>query len=180
MFGFKKKKKIDQARDDVVESKETTYPSTSYKKPLYNNYKDNKYAERLIKDWLDHGKLIIALEFDDVLIENRFSTPEDRKNFDEVVKILVFAQSIGCYIAIWTSCSPDRYEFISDYCRFKGLNIDSINETPISTPYGSYKKIQYNWLLDSHAGLEQALDILNYACWRVKSEKKFKSENFDI
>lgn len=151
-----------------------------YVKPHYNNWSGNKYAERLVSEWMKYGSIILAVDFDDTLSEWGFKQEQDHKMFQETIDLILFAQTLGCYVVIFTACAPDRYEFIKEYCLSRGLAIDSINENPIDLPYGKTKKIYYNWNLCDRSGLEQALDILNYSCWRVQSERKPKTTNFDV
>ena len=149
--------------------------------PANENWKGNKYAERLISEWLKYKKIMLSVDFDDTLAPWGFTKEEDLLMFDKTIKIILLAKKIGAYVTIFTACSSDRYNHIVDYCLSKDLKIDSINENPIEVPFGKERKIYYNWNLCDRSGLEQALSILEYACYRVSTENKSSSQiNFDI
>jgi hypothetical protein len=38
----------------------------------------------------------------------------------------------------------------------------------------------YNHLLDDRSGLDEAVNILEYCCYRVEHDRKAKNQNFDI
>ena len=144
------------------------------------NWKGNKYAERLVKEWLTHGKIVLACDFDDTLYPWGFKNVEDVALMTKLVKVVHLAQEIGIYFTVWSACAPDRYNKISNWCENVNIHLDSINENPITLPYGNNRKMYYNWLLDDRAGLEQALDILEYACYRVISERKPQIVDFEV
>lgn len=144
------------------------------------NWRGNKFAERLIKEWLTHGKIVLACDFDDTIFPWGFKSEEDQKLMKDVCRIIELASSTGIYLSIWSACSPDRYDEVRKWCLENNLRIDSINENPLPLPYGNHRKMYYNHLLDDRAGLEQALDILEYACYRVQSDRKPETKNFDV
>jgi hypothetical protein len=58
------------------------------------------------------------------------------------------------------------------------LVIDSINENPINLPYGHHGKIYANIYLDDRAGLNEALNILEFAMYKIKGSKTTQSYDF--
>lgn len=143
-------------------------------------WKTNKYVQRLVKEWLTHGRIVLACDFDDTLFPWGFKSAVDIEFLKKVAQIVAFAQSLGVYLTIWSACAPTRYKEIEDMCASLGLKVDSINENPIPLPYGNHRKMYYNHLLDDRAGLEQALDMLEYACYQVRSARKGFTQNFDV
>lgn len=144
------------------------------------NWKGNPYAERLIEEWLDHGKIVLAVDFDDTIYPWKFKTKEQKDKLKETINIIKLAQTIGCYTSIWSACDEKRFDEIRDYCTEVGIKVSSINENPIKLPYGNHRKMYYNHLLDDRAGLEQALDLLEYVCYRVKCDRITPTTNFDV
>lgn len=118
----------------------------------------NNYVERLSTEWNTHGKIVIAVDFDDTLHPWKFASVNPN-----VVRIIKDAKRIGAYIVIWTACDEARYPEIRHVCSSLGLEIDAINDVPLDLPYGKGRKIYYNILIDDRAGLENALDILQKA-----------------
>ena len=103
-------------------------------------------------------------------------TLNNLSDIKRTISIVKLAREVGAYITIWTACHQDRFEEIKAYCKSVGIIVDSINENPISLPFGLHKKIYYNHLLDDRAALVESLNILEYCCYRVKSEKNQVTE----
>lgn len=133
------------------------------------------YLDRLVSEWLMHGKIIIACDYDDTLSPWKMHNTD----FDRIFGILKTAKQTGAYIVIFTACRPDRYDEIISYCAEKGLEIDGINKTPIDLPYGNNSKIYANIFIDDRAGLNESLNILELAMYRVRGSKNINN-NFDF
>lgn len=131
------------------------------------------YLERLEHEWDQYGKIIIACDYDDTI------SPWKLKGFDptRVISVLKIAKETGAYIVIFTACKEDRYQEIIDYCKSKGIEVDSINQTPIDLPYGNNSKIYANIFIDDRAGLNEALSILEMAMYRVRGKKRVLGTN---
>jgi thiol-disulfide isomerase/thioredoxin len=132
------------------------------------NPESNPYLDRLVKEWTEHGKIIIAVDFDDTI------SPWKMTDFDfsKVIDILIKAKQTGAYIVIFTACSSERFNEIRNYCSSKGLEIDSINENPIPLPYGQHRKIYANIFIDDRAGLNESLNILEFAMYKIRGSKE--------
>jgi len=124
------------------------------------------YINRLLKEWMEHGKIIIACDYDDTL---RNWSLDDDETRAKVIELLKIAKTTGAYIVIFTACSPDRYDEIKTFCAEQGIIIDSINKNPIDLPYGNDKKVYANIFLDDRAGLLQAMEILKGAMYQYRS-----------
>ena len=124
------------------------------------------YINRLLKEWKEYSKIIIACDYDDTLRNWSLDDDETRAKVIETLKI---AKATGAYIVIFTACSPDRYDEIKEFCKQQGIQIDSINKNPIDLPYGNEKKVYANIFLDDRAGLLQALEILEKAMYKYRS-----------
>lgn len=114
-------------------------------------------VERLLKEYKKHGKLILAVDFDDTVYPYHGTTDTHIRT----LSLVKAAQDIGFYIVGWTASSPVRYPMINQYFARHGIILDSINKNPIDLPFGNNGKIYYNLLLDDRAGLGQACDILD-------------------
>lgn len=131
---------------------------------------NNKYARRLIKEWTQHKRIIIAVDFDDTISPWSLNTADD---CEKVIKLLKVAVSTGAYIVIFTACNTDRYSEIETYCASKGLKIDSINTNPINLPYGNQNKIYANIFLDDRAGLDESMQILEFAMYYIRGQQNY-------
>lgn len=131
----------------------------------------NKFTERLLEEWKQHSKIVVGVDVDDTIKPWRTSTQEE---CDKVIRDLINAKDVGAYITIFTACNEDRFEEIKTYCKEKGLEIDSINQNPIELPYGNQNKIYANIFIDDRAGLQESLECLNEAMYRMRAYKAGK------
>ena len=125
------------------------------------------YVARLLKEWKEHGKIIIACDYDDTI---RNWSLDDDETREAVIDLLKKAKETGAYIVIFTACSPDRYDEIKVFCNEQGVTIDSINQNPIDLPYGNTSKVYANIFLDDRAGLPQAMEILKRAMYEYRGQ----------
>ena len=132
------------------------------------------YLERLEEEWRTYGKIIIACDYDDTISPWKMQN----RDFKRVFEVLKVAKETGAFIVIFTACKEDRYPEITNYCLDNGLVIDGINKTPIDLPYGNDKKIYANVFIDDRAGLNESLNILEMAMYRIRGSKL--STGFDF
>ena len=126
----------------------------------------NKYIQRLLEEWIQHGKIIISVDYDDTIYPWKMGNEDDIQRTIQLVRV---AKETGAYVVIFTASNPDRYEEIQDHCETIKLPIDAINRNPIDLPYGKNGKIYYNINLCDRSGLTQALDILETAMYQYRS-----------
>lgn len=136
------------------------------------------FKDRLVKEWEQHGKIIIAVDFDDTISAWGLNPEHVGDLYDKVLRLVKDAKEVGAYVVIWSACDPDRYQYIADYCAGKGLIIDAVNENPIDLPYGKNKKIYANIYLDDRAGLQEACLILESAMYTMKGKKDTARLNY--
>jgi hypothetical protein len=131
------------------------------------------YLERLESEWDQYGKIIIGCDYDDTI------SPWKMENFNpkRILEVLKVARETGAYIVIFTSCDKARYPEIEDYCKKIGLTIDSINENPIDLPYGKKGKIYANIFLDDRGGMNESLNILEMATYRIRGKRRILGTN---
>jgi hypothetical protein len=132
------------------------------------------YLDRLTEEWNQYGKIIIACDFDDTI------SPWKLKGFDpkRTIEVLTIAKQTGAHIVIFTACNEDRYPEITSYCQSIGLEIDAINQTPIDIPYGKNGKIYANVFIDDRAGLNEALNILEFAMYKIRGSRQRNTFDF--
>lgn len=141
-----------------------------------------RYVDRLYDEWVQYGKIIIAIDFDDTFAPWKLNTTEYLESIG-VYSTLRTARATGAYLTCHTACNEDRYEEIQNYFKGKNLELDSINQNPIELPYGNQNKIYANLFLDDRAGLLEALQILNDAMYRYRgylNTKNITVQNTDF
>lgn len=134
----------------------------------------NKYTKRLYQEWKQHGKIIIAVDYDDTLRPWSFKTEEDLIEIDKLIQLLKIAHETGAYIVIFTCSAPDRHEEIQKYCESIKLPIDAININPIDLPYGKHGKIYANIFLDDRGGLSESIERLESVMYMIRGENANK------
>lgn len=127
-----------------------------------------KYVKRLVEEWMQHGKIIIALDFDDTISPWKINSQLD---CDALIRKVIDARLVGAYVVVFTACAEDRHPHISEYCAAKGLIIDGINRNPIELPYGNQNKIYANIFLDDRGGLDESVNIMQEAMYLVRAKK---------
>ncbi len=131
-----------------------------------------KYIERLLTEWEQHSKIIIAVDFDDTIFNWKMN---DYETYSRVIKLLQKCKETGAYIVIFTCSNKDRHGEIEKFCNVNNLKIDGINQNPIDLPYGNEGKIYANIFLDDRAGLDEALDILEKTMYIVRGRRNTQS-----
>lgn len=139
---------------------------------------NKRFLNRLIDEWDQYGKIIIAVDFDDTISPFKYNDEEAHFLYDKVWKLLKLSCETGAYIVCHTSCNPDRYSFIQDEFTRNGIDNVFINETPIELPYGHKgSKVYANIFLDDRAGLNEALCMLETALYAQRA--KLQSNRLD-
>ena len=129
----------------------------------------NKYEERLYKEWKQHGKAVIAVDFDSTIYP--WPTIDNKDDMNRVISLLQVAANTGAYIVINTCSPPERHEEIQNHCEKLKIPINGINVNPIDLPYGKHGKIYANIYLDDRAGLNEALNMLENVMYKIRGEK---------
>ena len=129
----------------------------------------NKYTERLYKEWKQHDKIVIAADYDSTIYP--WHTIDNKEDMDRVVRRLQVAHNTGAYIVIFTCSDPSRYEEIQKHCDSLNIPINGINTNPIDLPYGKHGKVYANIYLDDRAGLNEALNMLEEAMYKIRGDK---------
>lgn len=125
--------------------------------------KKNIYIERLAKEWMQHGRIILAIDFDNTIYP--YETLDNKDDMNKAIGIIKEAQNVGTYNVIFTASNKERHPEILAYCKEKGINVDSINTNPIELPYGKEGKIYYNINICDRSGMNEALDTLEAAMY---------------
>lgn len=115
----------------------------------------NAQVERLYNQYLEHGNIIIAYDFDDTI----YGTSNN--DYSDVIDVLKFCKqaNVGRFIC-YTASKRERYDFIKRYCDEKDIPLDKINEGFEDVDNVNGGKIYYNIFLDDKAGLGQTMETL--------------------
>lgn len=120
-------------------------------------------TDKLIKQYQEHGSLIIGVDFDYTIYN-----PDIDYMYKDIISLLLEAQKINCKLCLWTA-NLSRIPFILDKCKTEGLVFDYINKSPITIEENVIKP-HFNILLDDVAGLSQTLEILQSVLYKIKEQ----------
>lgn len=123
--------------------------------------------ERLLREHRQHGRLIVAVDFDDTV----FDFHKAGHTYDEVLSLLRRCNALGFYVVIFTGGGPEAYAGQKAYLEEQGVSVAAVNQNPIPLPFGNHGKIYYNILLDDRAGLGQAVSTLNVVITAIEHKQ---------
>lgn len=124
-------------------------------------------VDRLAKEWKQHGKIIIAYDFDDTV----YDFHKQGRCYNDVLSLLRRCDKVGAHFIVFTCCGEDEYPKIKDYLYENKIPFDRIN-TNMDFVKFTGKKIYYNILLDDRAGLESAYHTLLQTVQIIEKELK--------
>lgn len=126
-------------------------------------YNEQRCMTRLLDDFLKHGNLVIAFDFDNTIYDYH----EIGCTFNDVICLLKECSELGFTMVLFTANEgKEKLDFCKEYCLKNGIRVDYINESPIMKT----RKPYYNILLDDRAGLESAYKTLKAVVSNIKSE----------
>lgn len=115
---------------------------------------------RLRDEWLNHGGLILAVDFDDTVFPYKMLDSDSVAKCFEVIAAVRKAHHMGCRVVMWTASDPDRYDFIRRYMEEHGIRVEAVNQNLPGLRYGNNGKIYANLYMDDRGGLSEALTTL--------------------
>lgn len=127
---------------------------------------ENNQTSRLIKEWNEYGKIIIAYDFDDTVYDYH----KKGRTFRNVINLLQECKKQGAYFIVFTACDKNKFDFIKKYLKINNIPFDKINEQAPFVPF-SGRKIYYNILLDDRAGLPSSYRTLKDALTVIKKQE---------
>lgn len=118
---------------------------------------------RLHEDYLTHGNLIVAFDFDNTV----YDFHHKGHTFPKVIDILKRCNMLGFTMVVFTSNKD--YKLINEHLTNIGVSYDYINESPVKA-CSSPEKPYFNILLDDRAGLLSAYNTLRIVIERIENE----------
>lgn len=129
---------------------------------------DSKLACSLQKGIQNHGRLIIAFDFDNTV----FPLSGDDEVCLEVRDTLRLAQEQG-HVLICYTCRSEEEEVLK-FCQGEGIYYERFNENHLQLD-GQHGKVYYNIFLDDKCGLQMALSTLQEVLRFNSKEKNYDS-----
>jgi hypothetical protein len=112
--------------------------------------------KRLLEEYKTYGNLIIAFDFDNTVFDYK-GLGDD---YSDIIQLLKTCKDKNMTLVLFTVCTnPNELQKKIDYLYECGIKPDYINTSPI---FEGSTKPYYNLLLDDRAGLEEAVQLLQF------------------
>ena len=131
----------------------------------------NFYTNRLAKEWLKNGKIIIACDLDDTIIPYN---EEIKDNCKKMVDLILECQKEGIVFLINTARGEQQLEIAKEQVEKLGIEVHGVNQMhpEWGKPYGINGKIYANIFLDDRGGIKSSYWDLSETLSIVKQERK--------
>lgn len=121
----------------------------------------HKALQRLRNDWNEHGKLIVAVDYDSTLVPYLAEEVNYEYDFHSVRDLVRELSQMGCIIIIFTASDEKRHDGIKQALKMLNIKWDLFNESPEYIPnIGKTGKVYANAYLDDRAGLSEVFGHL--------------------
>lgn len=110
------------------------------------------YYERLKKDYLKHGSLFVAYDFDNTV----FDYHDQGVDYIEIIELLRVCNNLGFKLILFTANEGADLIKAERYLKNYDIPFDYVNRNPIMDT----RKPYYNILLDDRAGLIESFNNL--------------------
>ena len=136
----------------------------------------NFYTNRLVKEWLKNGKIIIACDLDDTIIPYN---EEIKENCKKMVNLILDCQKEGIIFLINTARSEHQLERAKQQVEELGIVVHGVNEMhpEWDKPYGVNGKLYANIFLDDRGGFWDTYWTLSNALSIVRHQRKNGDQN---
>lgn len=122
---------------------------------------------RLWREWVKHGRLLVACDFDETVCAFHGGTTHEM-----VLALLRRCSALSFHVYIFTASNPSRHDEMKTFMAANGIKVaDGINVNPISLPFGNWGKPYWNILLDDRSGLASAYQTLLAVVDRIERER---------
>lgn len=130
----------------------------------------NFYTNRLAKEWLKNGKIIIACDLDDTIIPYN---DEIKDNCQIMVDLILECQKEGIIFLINTARSEYQLQKAKEQVEELGIVVHGINQMHEGwdKPYGLNGKLYANIFLDDRGGFWDSYWTLSNALTIIKQNR---------
>lgn len=130
----------------------------------------NFYTNRLTKEWLKNGKIIIACDLDDTIIPYN---DEIKDNCQIMVDLILECQKEGIIFLINTARSEYQLQKAKEQVEKLGIVVHGINQMHEGwdKPYGLNGKLYANIFLDDRGGFWDSYWTLSNALTIIKQNR---------
>ena len=123
---------------------------------LEHSLQTEQNIKRLLEEWEEHGKLIVAYDFDATVN----GTYEIDCMCDQMIELIRACKEMGCTLIVFTARPDAEHETVKDYLRKHDIPFDYFNENDPELGFAESRKIFYNIFFDDRCGLASAYQIM--------------------
>ena len=136
----------------------------------------NFYTNRLVKEWLKNGKIIIACDLDDTIIPYN---EEIKENCKKMVNLILDCQKESIIFLVNTARDEHQLKKAKQQVEELGIVVHGVNEMhpEWNRPYGVNGKLYANIFLDDRGGFWDAYWTLSNALSIVRHQRKDGNTN---
>jgi len=136
----------------------------------------NFYTNRLVKEWLKNGKIIIACDLDDTIIPYN---EEIKENCKKMVNLILDCQKEDIIFLVNTARSEHQLEKAKQQVEELGIVVHGVNKMhpEWDKPYGINGKLYANIFLDDRGGFWDTYWTLSNALSIVRHQRKNGDQN---
>ena len=124
---------------------------------------DFNFYERLRKDYLEHGSLFVAFDYDNTV----FDYHKKEISYYKIIDLLQTCKSLGFTMILFTGNEGTRLKEIKEDLKVRNIPYDLVNENP----FMKTRKPYYNILLDDRAGLFEAYSNLKKLTDEIRNKE---------
>jgi hypothetical protein len=128
---------------------------------MYNAL-DLDYGARLRGDYLKHGSLFVAFDFDNTVYDYHMAGID----YSEIINLLKECYELDFTLILFTSNEGRKLEDAEYFLKNIGVKYSYVNENPAFKT----RKPYYNVLLDDRAGLVEAYTMLRELIDEIQDE----------
>ena len=131
-----------------------TFENEGYATDTFFN--EDNCVKRLLEEWEEHGKLIVAYDFD-ATVNGTYQTDCD---CDQMIELIRACKEMGCTLIVVTARPDGEHEIVKSYLRDHDIPFDYFNENDPEYPGLESRKIFYNIFFDDRCGLASAYQTM--------------------
>jgi hypothetical protein len=122
--------------------------------------------ERLLREYEEHGNLVVAFDFDDTLFDLHGAGIDT----SDVIELAKECNKLNLTVCLWTAVGEwNAIHYKTALCEYMGIKLDYVNESPLLK---NSKKPFFSILLDDRAGLESSYKVLQEVINQIKLQNE--------
>lgn len=128
------------------------------------NVFDIDYYQRLREDYLKHGSLFVAFDYDNTVYDYHGKGID----YSDIINLLIECNKLGFKLILFSANRGHKLVSALENIDSMGIEVDYVNENPTMN---TGKKPYFNILLDDRAGLKESYKYLKQLIDEIRDKK---------